>query len=681
MKFVNIPVAQEAATEVQQSMHRIMVADCSGSMYSELKKLRLHLKNKLPTMVLPGDTLSIVWFSGKGQCGVLFQNIEISTLQDISKVNDAIDRYLVDVGLTCFTDPLEKVLKIVQESSDRACTLNFFTDGRDNSSTKSQILMACKNLSDSLAAATFVSYGYYADDKLLLEMAESVGGTVISSEDFTSYTEQLEQSFKSTSTAKKIKVTKITAEFVVGQLADGFVVAKPDAVGTVTLPANVISYSFIEPTENTTVVDEDAVGAACFMVAALTQRGDSASALELSSSIGDVVLYEQVQNSFSKQDYAVTVELAIAYGSGKLKLFSNSPRKTGLIPDENSYNVLTMLMDLASEPGNYLHISHPDFVYNAIGAKRETVEDDSGFKPVFTDKAGEIKAEISALKFDEDRPNISILTRRDGTVSLPDNELGFGNSVESFIWRNYAVVRDGIVNVRKLPLILSKNSHDLLSSLGVIDTPFKINQTVVIDTKKLPIINRSMVGKTTAADLFTKCFSLYKLRTLQKVLGALVEKPEFSLGFVAKYGEEGAAFLKTYGVSDGGFSPKSGKAIAVDSYVAKVLEIKLAGLSSIPKVSDVEAAITKGKTLTPSQQVMKEAMDKVATMTDYATELKLVKNDIKDVLNQIVMQKFGIILGKQLPIGLKSWDDNTLELDFGLGKLTKCTALLEDKEI
>jgi hypothetical protein len=687
MKLMTVKVPQDTQKQnVVTSMNRLVCLDCSGSMSSDLPKIRTMLKNKLPTMIQPQDTLTIIWFSGKGQCGVLFEATKLDTLEDIQRVNAAIDRFIRPIGATGFKAPLELVQDLTKRLSGD-CTLSFLTDGFENVSTKKEILEICKSLSDKLTSVTMVEFSYYADHQMLMDMAEEIGGSVVLAENFTNYSESLESTMKTSVSGKKIKLSKITAEYVIGNLPDGFVIARPDAVGTVTLPTNTVSYSYFEGAgeiDNIELGAGDNLSVVGYAVSALILKGQADKALQLASVIGDVELYHQVENSFSKQDYARTVEMANAFGSGK-KRFYSKPRQTNLIPDENAYNVLTLLMDLASEDGNYLDLSHESFAYESIGAKRETAEIGEGeaaFKPVFKDKTNDIKAEITKLTFDEDRPNISILVRREGTVTLPENDLGFKDTIDSHIWRNYAIVKDGIINVRFLPVVLSKASYDLMKQLEVIDEPFKIGHTYVIDTKRFPIINRSMATPTTADSLFRECFDLYRLKVRQKVLGTKIEKAEFGQKFAALYGDEGAKFLKELGISEGGFSPKTTKGESLDPYIAKVLEVKMAGLNTIPTVDAVEKAIASGKTLTPAQKVMADSINSVLLgVTDYVAELKATVAAVRALRNHIVQVKFGIILGRKWFTDMTNLDDNTRTIDFGLGKDIVCQVLLSDKEV
>jgi hypothetical protein len=554
------------------------------------------------------------------------------------------------------------------------------SDGGENQSSKAAIMKVCEVLSDYVDSATFVEYGYYADHNMIMDMAETVGAEVVQAENFQSYTDSLDKALQGRSSGKRIVVENIEADFVVGSQQDGFIIMKPDASGKVAFPSNVIAYSVIEGSGDNVEITSNIDAA--YMVSALIQRGDTQTAMSVAAAIGDVDIYKTVENAFSKQDYAVAVEKANSYGSGKMALYSTAPKQANLMPDPNAYNVLTLLMDLASEPGNYLEVTHPEFQYSAIGGKRDSVPDANGFVPKFSDKNGDILAEITTLKFDEDRPNISMLVRREGTVSLPDNEHGFGNSIESFIWRNYAIVRDGIVNVRKLPLRLSKATHDLLTQNGVITEPFKVNKTYIIDTKALPVINRSMVESVwTAKQMFERQFDLYTQQVRFKILGTMFEKAEFAPAFASKYGDEATAFLKEYGVTPGGFSPKTVKGESVDPYLAKTLEIKMSGLNTIPKIDDVKKAVADGKKLTPSQQVVANQLKYIGDIENPEKAYNETRKTVREIRDQIVMAKFGIILGKKWFPDFASYEEDTLEMDFNLGKLIKCQAVLADKEV
>jgi hypothetical protein len=111
-----ITVKQEAK-QVNIPTNHILVVDCSGSMSSELPRIRTQLKNKVPTMVKQGDTVSLIWFSGKGQFGMLAEKVKVDSPTDLQLLNTAIDRWLKPVCLTGFVEPLRETLKLASAAA------------------------------------------------------------------------------------------------------------------------------------------------------------------------------------------------------------------------------------------------------------------------------------------------------------------------------------------------------------------------------------------------------------------------------------------------------------------------------------------------------------------------------------------------------------------------------------
>ena len=64
-------INSDATVEVAKKTNHIFVVDVSYSMYYDLPKIKTQLKNKLSNVMRDGDTISIVWFSGSRDCGVL----------------------------------------------------------------------------------------------------------------------------------------------------------------------------------------------------------------------------------------------------------------------------------------------------------------------------------------------------------------------------------------------------------------------------------------------------------------------------------------------------------------------------------------------------------------------------------------------------------------------------------
>lgn len=206
-------VASKAAVAKPAAIptNHVVIIDCSGSMSGDLPGIRQQLKAKLPKLLGAQDTISIIWFSGRGQFGVLLEAEPVATLTDLQQVNQAIDRWLRPVCLTGFKEPLEEAAALISRvgkaRSGSVFSLFFMSDGHDNCWPRADILKAVDKVAGGLSAATFVEYGYYADRPLLAAMAEKASGALIFSEDFDRYAPQFEAAMlKRPVGAKRIEV-------------------------------------------------------------------------------------------------------------------------------------------------------------------------------------------------------------------------------------------------------------------------------------------------------------------------------------------------------------------------------------------------------------------------------------------------------------------------------------------
>ena len=158
--LVRQPIKAASSKEVVvEAVNHVAIIDCSGSMYAELPRIREQLKKRIPKLLKEQDTLSVIWFSGRGQCGVLLEAEPIATLTDLQAVNGAIDRWLKTVGLTGFKEPIELVSKLVAtvaKKNSNPFAMFFMSDGCDNQWSRQEILKAVELVSGKLASASFV---------------------------------------------------------------------------------------------------------------------------------------------------------------------------------------------------------------------------------------------------------------------------------------------------------------------------------------------------------------------------------------------------------------------------------------------------------------------------------------------------------------------------------------------
>ena len=240
---------------VEVPTNHLVVIDCSGSMYGELPRIREQLKGRLPKLLKEKDTISIVWFSGRGQFGTLIEGEPVATLADLKDVNSQIDRWIKAIGLTGFKEPLEEVSKLItrvgKKTPGSIFSLFFMSDGCDNCSHRAEILKAVETAAAGLASAAFVEYGYYADRPLLTAMAEKAGGSLIFAQDFDSYAPTFEAVLqRKASGAPRVEV-KIPGDTLGGfafAMAEGELVTYAVDAGVTNVPEDTAAIWYLFPT-------------------------------------------------------------------------------------------------------------------------------------------------------------------------------------------------------------------------------------------------------------------------------------------------------------------------------------------------------------------------------------------------------------------------------------------------
>ena len=745
------PVATKAAPKATPpSCNHILVIDVSGSMCGELPKIREQLKRKVPKLLKENDSLSIIWFSSRGEHGVLLEGEPVATLKDLKDVEAAIDRWLRPVCLTGFKEPLEDVAALTkrlgQKYPGNVNSLFFMSDGCDNQWSRAEILKAVEEASKGLASAAFVEYGYYADRPLLAKMAEVAGGTLVFAEHFEKYAPELESALtRGISGAPRIEVTPasdLVVETFCFTIADGCLSTYGVEDGKVRVPEDTDAIFYLSPklvgdTGGTLDPQSKGPAVAAFYAAVslFSVRMRPNIVLPLLKVLGDVAFIEQFGSCFGKQRYSAFMDAAkeAALNPDKRLVKGYDPSK---VPADDAFTVFDLLRILAADKDTRLLLDHSAFRYNRIGRARVdantvlTAEEQEEVTQLteamakerdvaklkdlqvklaaITDKPAALKFEaapspdgygISNLTYNEEKPNISVLVRKTGTVDLtarlPDNLKGtIPTPFSTFVFRNYAIVKDGLVNVAVLPVKISDAVRKQLPSEIVSD----VDGVTLIKLGDLPTVNRQMVKDASAKALFELEYALTKARAEQKVYNTYRKDllgGKKSEGFVEQYGQEAADWLKEQGFTDySGFGPKQVQADASDFYMAKEMAVSLKGYSTLPSLKDVKEKQAKGK-LNATGALMAPTVDLVEGFLKSDAYLKAKDQpavlaawldgqaegtitETRRFIREKAQQLFTIIVGQTWFSEFSSIDDNTLEVTIDG---TKIAGKVEMKEV
>jgi hypothetical protein len=206
-----------------------------------------------------------------------------------------------------------------------------------------------------------------------------------------------------------------------------------------------------------------------------------------------------------------------------------------------------------------------------------------------------------------------------GVVSLDhvkDKPKGLPKQIETFQWRNYAVVADAIVHIDLFPVQVAREAYQTLTEharwsempvYGVSDDGDAVH--LMFDLRKLGLTNQNEVEGALYKDLASWEVDLCIARAWQKVYKAYAAEVagdgEATGGSLpGMYTPEQAKWLAEQGFGRNGFSPKKKLAEANDVYKGIELQTKIASFANLPKVDEVRKRLADKQKLTPSMEVM-----------------------------------------------------------------------------
>lgn len=737
-----------ATVQVAKKTNHIFVVDVSGSMSWELPKIRTQLKNKLSNIMKEGDTISIVWFSGSRDAGILKEEVEVKSLKTLTDLHSAIDRWLVPIGLTAFLKPLELVkdliVKIKKNRPDSVFSMIFLTDGCNNDCPWNDVIKTLKSLETDIASSTFVEYGYYADSRALTQMASVLGGEKISCDGFNDFEPMFDAKISSSVYGGKKIVIDITDKYLydfafsVGK--DGSVLLYNIQDNKIMIGSDVKEVYFFSPNSvGSTDLPQEQVTKLYAAIYVLSDKLMNDNAEKIFYALGDNFYYKMLTGAFGKQklnSFKAAIKECVANVSKRF------PSGIGTIQkiDDNAYCLMNLIEDLGNAEGCLFYKGHPEFHYNLIGRKRvargenlseadkkrlaEAKNVDEVNKITEELKKKNVEVEfvdsdpnrgypLTDLVWNEKRANLSVRIYIEGEAVLPKNQYKI-DKVASFRYKTYTIIKDGIVNVTKLPVSYSVEIINLLkahnikfvqSNLLSTDVNHKVGMddlVLVIDLTSLPIINKSMVKTISAKALAIQEWELQKLQADKKVYDFYRKTlyPKESKSFIEMLGQEAADWLKTVGITDyNGFAPLTDAEESTDFYMSVNLETKIKSLSSLPKVEDVVAKLKSSASLKLSELVMSDAIKKYQTQTESEMYLSLsdeqkkgvlktyltTKSDIlnkakRKVMQEIAQIKFALILSKKWFTEFKTFDENKLSLTLDKQNLEFTFDLSEKEE-
>lgn len=684
LHLVKYNLTQDALTQtVREPTNHIWIYDRSGSMYGLLDKLVEDLIVRAKQIPL-GDTITIGWFSSEGQKNFVLKGFKVTEERDYSLLEKALRQNNTTLGCTCFSEILHDASQVVTDLSifSSKFSLCFLTDGYPVVSSYTRELkeidLAVAKLNGTVTASLLVGYGDYYNKQLMSDMAEKLGGSLTHAANLPNFSVTLTEFISGTENSKRypLKLDEEDVILVYNLQGSNINLYSPNANNEINLTWNDTQETLYVLTSKPTAPETAGVDLSKGLYAAaflLTQRCKTDVALEVLGFLGDKHLIDLVTNSYTNAEYG-KAEAEIKQAALHEDKRYLEGKKSNYVAPADAFCLLDLMDVLTEDSEAYFYPRHEEFEYKRIGKPAVREE---GFPEFKDDKSS--RTLIRDFVWNETKLNLSLRSKITGTVSLPAEALKYGllPDFPSFQYRNYAIVKDGILNVTRLPASVSEETFKVLKDNKIVRaSTWEKDRVYVLNLDAIPVVNRKIAeGKTSATSLCKLIIQEHGCKAVLKALKWFKDRdfPEKAVTAetATSFIEKQQAFLESQGINTktGAYEPPTKKEESTDFYYAKEFSIKIKGLSSLPKIEVVAEKVKASKKLTASDTLVAVGIGVYESLTG-ADKKKAIEEAIRqqtDVLKavrrQIQETKFSVLLGKRWFNEFSSREENTLKID------------------
>lgn len=644
----------------------IFIYDRSGSMTYVLKKLGEDIV-RLGKMLKVGDTLSLAYFSGKGQYQFILKGFQITSDSSIDAIQNVIQKNITSIGLTCFSEVLCDSVKAIKDLQlvfpDNSFVLCFLTDGVPIPGGKSEedaIFKVLGELRDLLGDALFVGYGDYYGKELMAKMTAEVGGSFAHADEIEDFSKNVEVVINTGKASKKITVDISGEEDVIlvfGK-SNGQVKVYPHKNGKAFVSDSEKEVFCVtpKPSSNGSSDDNDNIYAGAY---SLASQGKIQESLEWLGKVGDKFLVDKLNNAYTVSETGEAIQLIHEAAFDESKRMLDGYRKN-YVPKADAFCILDAIDILVNDDESYFYPTHSKWEYKRIGVSFKPKEGYAKFIK------GDNKCSFSRLSLNKKRLNLSVGTSIFGHIELNKDHKKFNlpKKIDTKQFKTYSIISDGVLNVRMVPSSMSREAFMKLRKGGLIKKTEKWvqDEIYVLDFKRIPMINRNLASSySSATDLAEATLEenrlMAELKTLKYLKDYFSPEKYKATPFTEKYNDDQLDYLFEQGIAaDGSYKPQVEKQESTDYYNARTFEVKVSGFSSIPaikktldkakekkKLNAVESIIVKEGKYIDSKIETKSTEEKVEFI-DSEIERKNAK--IKGIRRGVQRAKFAVILGK-----------------------------------
>lgn len=645
--------------DLKVPFHYIHLLDTSGSMSIELPKLKQSVIESIKGMET-GDKLSVIVFNTPSGTKFILKGVEVDS-KHLNEINHVINGISCS-GATCFSKPLEMTYEYIKSNQvQEHCSACICTDGEmnapwSNAEELQKVRYAVNNLKNHVTAINTIGYSEMYNESFLKEIAESTKfGKYTHINHIGEYKNIFKNDFKNLKSSVK-QSFMIEAKGMILYANEFKSILKDDilALDYLNNKNNVIVCVLDEGENNIilngTKVDIDEI-TDC-MDESEMKRFSYTFAKELAYS-GKVAQSKQILNTLGENSLAQKVESKDR--TTKQDIYTELTQKSNAVPNKaTTLSVLSVLEAIVSQKGYIDSHTFKNYV------KASTSVENSRANFNFADT----QPKAFNYKINSSGTNVNINYVYDGTVTLDEKEservgltkLLKGNVVRSTLCRSYSIIREGKINIPVLITHIPKSLYREFMEKDTVDGYDFIEKIepstlagykkVTLNISQLPIMDAKPVDMKT---IYSEYISLCNLKAQNKVLkhyvsaiqeSAIVPKEELTA--------DQLQVLKAHGLNDK--FEYVGVAAKHSDYSHKGVELKVKGLSTIPKVEDVMTKLKKRNFYVDSMTDYMEYLNQYSNLSSsdrlniYKEELKAVNKSIDTLTRSMNLVKMALYL-------------------------------------
>lgn len=503
--------------------HHILLVDVSGSMYQNLKELKIKLDQTLDALIKgENNYVTVILYSSHGECYRIVNAVKCDKLSyKMAKVKETIEKELYCRSLTVISEPMQQAIEISESIAD-ICDKHhiiLFTDGcvvpsrwgyKEEEDKCYDLAKICKERNYFLNA---IGFGNYYDRTFLKTLVEITNGTLNHIDEIPQYYDAVLELVNKVNDEMIIEVPINNNDFFV--VSDAMHFHSPKVLKSLKKNTENLIVSF-----NDDLVIEDHVVPSFEIEVPKDKLEDLLYGLTLNhiiyedvdsaeitlSQTGDVNLFKQINNCYSFAEKGNIINKLQTVLIDKSQRFIEGKQEIKVLsPDEEPICLIEILQQVLNDKDSSL-LWDVNTKYKRISQKTNYVEDDIVFE---YPKKGYMP--INSITIAKDKLNVNVKATIYGQVLNKKTTM----KMDAKTYRDYTLIKNGIINVDRLIVKLSPTLKNKFIEFITDIINYNGEELLVINLLKVKTTNKRVLRSISQDVLAQNLYDVQELGVKQ----------------------------------------------------------------------------------------------------------------------------------------------------------------------